>query len=62
MKESLLEAIIKGNEIRCPVCNKKYGELQGEEVIKGFRAFCKGKGKLTGSHYFLLNFNGKKEE
>ena len=52
------EALIVNGEIRCPICNKKHGELYGNEVVKNLRCYCRG-GKEK--HYFILNFNGFEE-
>lgn len=58
----LQEAIVSKTEIRCPICQRLYAELQGGETIKNFRAFCKGRGKYTnGGHYFTINIENKKE-
>lgn len=54
------EAVIVNNEIRCPICNRMHGKLQGNEVIKGFRIFCRGR-YANDRHFFILNYNADKE-
>lgn len=50
-----LEAIITSSgDIRCPICNKKLGEITGKEEVKNFKLFCRGK-KGTGNHCCILN-------
>jgi len=51
------EAIIINNEIRCPICNRKHGEIHGDEVVKNLRVFCKG--RTEGKHQFILNLKGE---
>lgn len=53
------QAIIINNEIRCPECNRKHGELAGDEMVKNLRMFCKGRN--GNKHIFILNI-GKVEE
>lgn len=51
---ALKQAVIIGNEIRCPICNKKFGEITGNVTIKNFKAQCAR--KIAGaSHYFIIN-------
>lgn len=58
----LQEAIITSDKIiRCPICGKKHGELSGNEIILGFKMFCRGKDRYDNRHFFLVNYNGKKE-
>ena len=57
----LPEALIERNEIRCPICGRKHGELSGNEIILGFKMFCRGKDRYDNRHFFLVNYNGKKE-
>lgn len=47
------QAIIKNGEIRCPECNRKHGELSGDEVVKNLRIYCKGRN--GNKHIFVLN-------
>lgn len=61
MVEQLPEALITRNEIRCPICGKKHGELTGNEVIKGFKMFCRGKDQYAPKHFFIINFDGRDE-
>lgn len=47
-------AILKNNEIRCPVCNKKIGNITGNEKIINFQMQCPR--KLNGTaHEFIIN-------
>ena len=48
------EAIIKNNEIRCPICNKKIGNITGNEKIINFRMQCPRKIKGI-AHEFTIN-------
>lgn len=62
MTGQLPEALIDRNEIRCPVCGKKHGELSGNEVILGFKMYCRGRDQYSRNHFFIVNYDGKKEE
>lgn len=47
-------AIIQNNEIRCPICNKKIGNITGNEKIINFRMQCPR--KISGvSHEFVID-------
>lgn len=49
----LPEAIVKDGEIRCPICNRKHGELYGDELVENLSIFCKG--RKGDKHKFVLN-------
>lgn len=55
------EAILINGEIRCPICNKKHGEITGNEIVKNYRTYCRG-GVGTGKHYFIINLPKESEE
>lgn len=62
MVEQLPEAIITSDKtIRCPICGKKCGELTGNETIKNFKMFCRGRDKYLKNHFFIVNvdYDGK---
>lgn len=52
----LPKAVINGNEIRCPVCNRLHFRLTGNEVIKNLVVFCRGRNATEGKHEFLINY------
>lgn len=53
---SNMNAIIKDKEIRCPICNKKIGNISGNEVVKNFTMRCPR--KLNGvAHEFIINID-----
>ena len=62
MMERLPEALIVKGEIRCPICGRKHGELTGDEIILGFKMFCRGKDRYDNRHFFLINYNGRRDE
>lgn len=62
MMEQLPEALIVKGEIRCPICGRKHGELTGDEIILGFKMFCRGKDRYDNRHFFLINYNGRRDE
>lgn len=50
------KAMIRGNEIRCPVCGRKVAEITGHEVIKNFVFRCPK--KINGiSHDFVIDLS-----
>ena len=48
---------MKGKEVRCPVCGRKYGEVSEETVIKNFVIRCRGR-KSGEAHCFIVNYGG----
>ena len=49
--------IVKGKEVRCPVCGRKHGEVSEETVIKNFIIRCRGR-KSGEAHCFIVNYGG----
>lgn len=57
----LPDAVIGADgSVRCPICNRLYFKLTGEETVKNLVIFCRGRDSHRGKHEFLLNF-GKGE-
>ena len=45
-------------DVRCPICNKKIGELTGNEVVKNFIVQCPR--KIEGkAHRFVINLQSE---
>lgn len=49
------KAIIRNDEVRCPVCNRKHLQLKGNERIENLEIYCRGR-RADEKHSFLVNF------
>lgn len=56
--EKIQQALIVGNDIRCPLCGRKWGAISGKETIINYKARCPRTihGKC---HWFIVNVNDK---
>lgn len=54
---AMQQAKILNGEIRCPICNRKHGEITKKTIIKNLIIQCRGR-KSGETHLFEVNYGG----